>query len=123
MMADFLSNLRITDSIFELKSATFLPFAAASRSSPYSRLNASNSSLSCIPTLPDGESTADVGRLAGTNDAREPSRSYSKESEPSTPPLVACRSDDAARLAASLARRTCLGVSSPTLLPKTRAGA
>jgi len=122
MMADFLSNLRITDSIFELKSATFLPFAAASRSSPYSRLNASNSSLSCIPTLPDGESTADVGRLAGTN-AREPSRSSSKESEPSTPPLVACRSDDAARLAASLARRTCLGVSSPTLLPKTRAGA
>ena len=123
-MADFLSNLRITDSIFELKSATFLPFAAASRSSPYSRLNASNSSLSCIPTLPDGESTADVGRLAGTNDAREPSRSSSKESGPSTPPLVvACRSDDAARLAASLARRTCLGVSSPTLLPKTRAGA
>ena len=121
-MADFLSNLRITDSIFELKSATFLPFAAASRSSPYSRLNASNSSLSCIPTLPDGESTADVGRLAGTN-AREPSRSSSKESGPSTPPLVACRSDDAARLAASLARRTCLGVSSPTLLPKTRAGA
>ena len=121
-MADFLSNLRITDSIFELKSATFLPFAAASRSSPYSRLNASNSSLSCIPTLPDGESTADVGRLAG-NAAREPSRSSSKESGPATPPLVACRSDDAARLAASLARRTCLGVSSPTLLPKTRDGA
>ena len=30
-MADFRSNLKITDSIFELKSATFLPFAAASR--------------------------------------------------------------------------------------------
>ena len=70
MMADFRSNLKITDSIFELKSATFLPFAAASRSSPYSHLRASNSSLSCIPTLPDGESTADIGRSAGANEAR-----------------------------------------------------
>lgn len=115
MMADFRSNLKITDSIFELKSATFLPFAAASRSSPYSHLNASNSSLSCMPTLPDGVSTADVGRLADAS-ALEPPASSSENSgtdrdggpppprpRPCVPPPIACRSDAAARLAASLA--------------------
>ena len=119
MMADFLSNLNHRLDL-ELKSATFLPFAATSGSSPYSRLNASNSSLSCIPTLPDGESQ----RTWATSEASALEPPVSSKRNPDRDPLPSSRrSDDAARLAASLARRTCLGVSSPTLLPKTRDGA